>query len=269
MHEKKTYEQLENEYKELQFRVTRFSAVEQELINVRDQLDHELELYKRMHNYNGQALLAENEDDFYKSITDALVDVFELECGLVMIHDDHDQQRTKVVTEGIVISGLEEKFILETITLSSKFKTGKSVIVGQNHLSDFSAYKHLHTGLFSSVHEIKLGYSLFFGGFISTVNKDSYNPISERRLAMFAVFVQQMQAIFANRRRNDQLESQLKRIEKSERELKTLSLIATKSKNGVIITNTYGEIEWVNEAFSKISGKRTKTKGFFAKTRWS
>ena len=44
-------EKLLADYRELQLRVTRFSAVEQELINTRDQLDAELVLYKRLNDF--------------------------------------------------------------------------------------------------------------------------------------------------------------------------------------------------------------------------
>ena len=42
--------------------------------------------------------------------------------------------------------------------------------------------------------------------------------------------------------------------EKSEQELRTLSRIAKEVNNGVVITDKYGVIEWVNEAFEAMSG---------------
>jgi PAS domain S-box-containing protein len=41
---------------------------------------------------------------------------------------------------------------------------------------------------------------------------------------------------------------------KSDEELKKLSLIARSTTNAIIITNPYEQIEWVNEAFSRITG---------------
>ncbi|PKV75083.1 PAS domain S-box protein [Pontibacter ramchanderi] len=40
----------------------------------------------------------------------------------------------------------------------------------------------------------------------------------------------------------------------AEEEVRTLSLVASKTTNGVIITNSRLEIEWVNEAFSQVTG---------------
>ena len=63
-----------------------------------------------------------------------------------------------------------------------------------------------------------------------------------------------MQSVIANKKKNQTIEDQIKQISKSQNELKKLSLIATKLKSGVIISNAHGKIEWVNEAFTKISG---------------
>src|SRR5690606_13362017 len=41
---------------------------------------------------------------------------------------------------------------------------------------------------------------------------------------------------------------------KAQEELRKLSLVASKTTNGVIITNSQLEIEWVNEAFSNATG---------------
>ena len=59
-----THEELLNAYRELQLRVTRFSAVEQELINTRDALDHELESYKRFQQYVAKALTIQEMNMF-------------------------------------------------------------------------------------------------------------------------------------------------------------------------------------------------------------
>lgn len=44
------------------------------------------------------------------------------------------------------------------------------------------------------------------------------------------------------------------RREKVEKELERLSLVASQSKNGVVITDIYGRFEWINEGFAKMSG---------------
>ena len=64
------YEDLLKQYRELQLRVTRFSAIEQELINTRDRLDNELDMYKRLHIFNSAALKE------MRTLVNLVIDVF-------------------------------------------------------------------------------------------------------------------------------------------------------------------------------------------------
>ena len=89
------------EYRELQLRVTRFSATEQELINTRDRLDHELELYKRLYKYNALALKAKSYEDFYHLLCEAIVDVFEVESAIIFFQDNQAKGRPFLYTEGL------------------------------------------------------------------------------------------------------------------------------------------------------------------------
>ncbi len=50
------------------------------------------------------------------------------------------------------------------------------------------------------------------------------------------------------------LENSLKTIQNAQEQLRTLSMVAANTDNAVIITNANGEIEWVNPAFTRISG---------------
>ena len=62
------------------------------------------------------------------------------------------------------------------------------------------------------------------------------------------------QSLSVNYQKTHQIEEQLQKIQASELELKKLSLIATKTQIGVIVTDHQGKIEWVNEAFTQTSG---------------
>lgn len=99
-----------------------------------------------------------------------------------------------------------------------------------------------------------MSFSAVVFGMVSKINERLYHNLSERQLTLFGVFLQQLNALVSNRRKNDQIALQIRKISESENELRKLSLIATKSKSGVIITDTFGRIEWVNDAFEAISG---------------
>lgn len=70
-------------YDDLQKRVTRFSVVEQELINTRDRLDRELDRFGRIQEFNTRAIHARSESAFSTALAESIVDIFELEFGLV------------------------------------------------------------------------------------------------------------------------------------------------------------------------------------------
>ncbi|MFO0454333.1 MAG: PAS domain S-box protein [Pseudomonadota bacterium] len=61
-------------------------------------------------------------------------------------------------------------------------------------------------------------------------------------------------ALHANIEQTHLISNQLEKIKQSELELAKLSLIATKTKNGVIISDNHGRVEWVNDAFVEMSG---------------
>ena len=77
------YQKLLADYRDLQLRVTRFSAIQQDLINTRDRLDHELELYKRLQNFTNQALQNIDEARFTEIILEHIIDILEVEAAIV------------------------------------------------------------------------------------------------------------------------------------------------------------------------------------------
>ena len=55
-------------------------------------------------------------------------------------------------------------------------------------------------------------------------------------------------------RKNQQITMQAMELEKQNAELEKLSLVASKTDNSVIIANADGEIEWVNDGFTRLLG---------------
>ena len=75
-------EQLIDQFRDLQLRVSRFSAVEQSLINVRDRLDSEVVMHKRMNAFNKEAFEESEESDFLLLVAESVIDIFEFEIAL-------------------------------------------------------------------------------------------------------------------------------------------------------------------------------------------
>ena len=110
------YDELLKKYRELQLRVTRFSATEQALINTRDRLDQELEIYKRMQRYNAMLLSIPSNDRFFNLVSEGIVDVFELESAVVAQRTSNNDD-WHVFSEGLKIEDYKSlKGDLQTLT---------------------------------------------------------------------------------------------------------------------------------------------------------
>lgn len=254
MPENKSREELIKEYRELQLHVTRFSAIQQELINTRDRLDYELERYKRLYSYNALALRSKSYEEFYHLLCEAVVDVFEVESALVFIEEGNDYSTKSLYTEGVKLDHSLIEISTCVSRIRSKFPNEENHILTTENLRESSVFDDFESGIVGQFQDEDFPIRFFVFGLNSSANAKLYNPIQERELTMFSVFMQQLRALVSNRKKNDQIEKQVLQIQSSQEELRKLSLIATKSKSGVIITDTFGRIEWVNEAFSKISG---------------
>lgn len=80
--EPQNWETMMQRYEELQRRVTRFSVVEQELIDTRNRLDAELARFGRINAFSTRAIRATSNEAFASMVAEALLDVFEQEIGL-------------------------------------------------------------------------------------------------------------------------------------------------------------------------------------------
>jgi len=261
------YNKLLGEYRELQLRTSKFANIEQQLINTRDRLDHELDLYKRLHAFNSEALKDLSNRNFSSLIADAIVDIFEIESAIVVYESTGNEKEKVISIEGPFLDDYNNDQIVDAMYVLSEVVDKKQTIIVRNDLiKKISVLNKFKEGLFFSFIDKELNYSVCLGGFVSIENSPLYQKLAERHEAFFGVFSQQIQSLYSNRQKGEKIKSQIRRISASELELRKLSLIATKTKNGVIITDDEGRIEWVNESFeittgyslSEISGKKPK-----------
>jgi PAS domain S-box-containing protein len=254
MPESKSREELLKEYRELQLRVTRFSATEQELINTRDRLDHELELYKRLYKYNALALKAKTYEDFYHLLCEAVVDVFEVESAIIFLREKKLKKGPFLYAEGLKLDCSISEISQEIDWVIQEFNGVGTHVLAEDFLKNHKILSKFVRGVFGFLSDDNESLELVVFGMVSKSNERLYSEINERQRTLFGVFLQQLNALVSNRRKNDQIAEQIQKIGESENELRKLSLIATKSKSGVIITDNLGRIEWVNDAFQATSG---------------
>lgn len=243
------------DYRKLQLRVTRFSHTEQELINTRDRLDQELVLYKRMSDFYSEALKCPDSKTLLALSSEAVVDVFEFETAFVLEQNIDGKDDAQLFHDGIEVNPKEAQNIIHDLELITAPTQGVGVIREKLNLREnLLALKHFSKAFFFRYTDVESGSCLVIIGLISLKNLPLYKSIDSLHDTIFKVFSQQVQTILGNIKKSEQIQQQIETITASELELKKLSLIATKTKNGVIIADSKGRIEWVNDSFSESSG---------------
>ncbi len=248
------YDTLLKEYRDLQLRVTRFSFTEQQLVNTRDQLDHELVLYKRLNKFNKDALKDMSQIEFISLVAESIIDILEIEVSIFCISYP-DNSDTILHIEGKNFDKSYHEILLEDIKkMSHKFSESSAELFTKQILDLYESFNIFSDGIYFNFFEKELGYTITLFGFITTKKAPLYQKLDTKRETIFGIFGQQVQSVLANRKRGEKIKEQILKISASEIELKKLSLIATKTKNGVIISDHHGRIEWVNDSFSKSTG---------------
>lgn len=255
MHQKLAYNKLLEKYSDLQLRVTRFSTVEQELINTRDQLDHELIMYKRLSKFNVESFNCKSHLDFLKLVNEAIIDLFEIECSVVYFQLKNKDFRSTFFIEGFnVVEEKKAEFENQITQLFSNHELNTTYKISKSDLGQLSIFEQFNEGITFSLSNNDNEYIIRLIGLNSIKNAPFYGIIEKRVETIFEVFAQQVKSHIENRLKEEKIKDQLLDISKSRIELKKLSLIATRTKNSVIISDQHGKIEWVNKAFEEITG---------------
>jgi PAS domain S-box-containing protein len=255
MKTKNNFEVLLRDYQELQLRVTRFSYIEQQLINAQDKLDHELVLYKRLNKFSNSALKSHEVNEFLTMAIEGIVDILEVEASMILIVENNTGKNI-FLSEGVNFEKNEDKerTIQDLLKISEIVGKSKSVIISQKRLELLDYMSQYSDAVFHSAYDGVLNLSVFLIGMVSSNKAPFYEKLNDKHETIFSLFSQQCLSILTNFYQTKKIENQIETITSSEIELKKLSLIATKTKNGVIITNEKGVIEWVNESFTKTTG---------------
>jgi PAS domain S-box-containing protein len=251
---KRDFETLLKDYQELQLRVTQFSNIEQELINARDQLDQELVSHRRLNDFIQNALIVSSNLDFVKLVTESIIDILEIEAAVVWFSDLVENRYEIYHKEGIFLEVMEGALLRDFLMNQKETIRNEKVKIWNGKELPNGIKNTINEMIFFSFNNVDSGSSFFVTGLNTKQNAPFYKPIELRQATIFSLFSQQVKSIYLNRLKSDKIQEQIDFISKSELELRKLSLIATKTKNGVIISDNQGRIEWVNDAFTLITG---------------
>ena len=247
-------EVLKQRYDDLQRRVTRFSAVEQELIDTRNRLDCELGRFGRIHAFSTRALQATSDEAFAIMVADALLDVFELEVGLFWLFDDQG----RLLTEPAASSGFRtghDSFARIRVWLESR------IIVQQEKGCFFVAdgaefqqagldFSHMLAGCCRHLDGKPL--ALLLTG-ITTAAAKFHEAVHENEAQSFRVFTAQVAALHANRASAAIIQRQMIDLHESE---ERLSLAVKGSEIGFWDWNLDSNIVVLSPEWKKMLGYR-------------
>jgi PAS domain S-box-containing protein len=215
------FEALKHRYDELQRRVTRFSVVEQELIDTRNRLDCELGRFGRIHSFSTRALLAASDESFANMVAEALLDVFELEVGLFWLFDSQGL----LLPQPAASSGFRAGHVpFESIRV---WLESRIAMVHQDNSCFFAAesaefqqagldFSHMLAGCCR--HPDGKPLALLITG-ITTAAAEFHEALSDNEAQSFRVFTSQVGALYANRSSAAIIQKQMIDLHESEERL--------------------------------------------------
>lgn len=208
-------------YEALQLRVTRFSVVEQRLVDAQYQLDEELGRFSRIHAFTTKAIQAGSDESFAEMVAEAMLDVFEQEFSIYWPVSEDAQ----LVPEPLAVVGLK-KSTQEVGTLAgwvekhSMVHPTQTLVVSAEALASLPAgfdFTHLVMGLCQDQSGKRL--AVVITG-ISRDKADFHTALMLDRIQSFQVFVQKTSSLSINRRNNAIIARQMLHIQQSEERLK-------------------------------------------------
>ena len=254
MNQPENYTQLLKDYSDLQLRVTKFSSVEQQLINTRDLLDRELLSYKKLIDYNSKVFKEITDKDFFLESVEAIIDIFESDVSLIVFDESSHPNDMVIYAEGMHAVEIDRISLLgDLFQILGNYPASRGNLLSGEYLAELACMNKFSSGVLYYFTDVEMGYRCYLFSLVTKRNAPFYKNMEERNETVFTIFGQLVESIFISRKKSEQIKKQLTEIGKSHTELRKLSLIATKTKNSVVIADADGKVEWVNQAFTDVT----------------
>ncbi len=207
---------LREEYDKLRGHLARFSVMQQQLIGTRDRLDRELARFAAIHEYNTLAIAARSLEAFAETTAEAVVDLFELEFGLVWLLGEQDVPAPNPVSAVGIDTGAWPREQLEAWIQVLRRESAGIVLLDENGPGmETLALSQL---VISSCSGKGRALGLVLGG-VTRKRASVYDGVTDAHLESFTVFAQQAGALLQNRCDQALIQEQLERLTLSEERL--------------------------------------------------
>lgn len=198
-------------------RIARASIAERELALVRYRLDREIARFARIHAFNNRAMRAPGEEEFARLAAEALVDVFDLEIGLIWLAgEDGALQRRPAAWVGV---DLDEKTLEEIGAWVAGRLTGQgemgTLLVGDS-LSTLTPHLPCVQVVLGACRGGGGQRTAALMGGVTREGADFHSVLPLEQIEPFNLFTQQVAAQIESRRGRATIEQQMARLRDAE-----------------------------------------------------
>lgn len=214
------YMALLGKYQELELRVTRFSAVEQQLVQARDRLDRETAIHSRMHSFNAAAFKEMAPAAFASLVAESLVDILELEFGMYCAWPGPGSPSAIFAAHGVECApGAGVSLFGKLAAIVPQAASEWSGALRQDQLEELRSQLELREALAVVLRDENSQPMLALLAGNTELGARFYERIPPERSEALAVLAQQVAAHLANHRSRHTIRQQVERIRTSEERL--------------------------------------------------
>jgi PAS domain S-box-containing protein len=215
------YDELLKRYELLQLRVTRFSTVEQRLVDAQYQLDEELGRFARIHAFTSKAIHVGSDQAFADMVAEAMLDVFEQEFSLFWPVDDVGRLKAApMAVHGMTPPSAEAPEFATWVEARLQHMKEKTKVVPQELLALLpQEFDFAHLVIGSCLDQTGKPIAVVLTG-ITHEKAGFHTPLTLERIQSFQVFVQKVSSLAMNRCNNAIIAQQMLHIQQSEERLK-------------------------------------------------
>ncbi len=207
---------LQRKYSELQQHFARFTAVQQQLIGVRDRLDRELARFAAIHEFNTRAIAAPDLSRFVETTAEAVVEVFELEFGILWLTgDDGLPEEAPACAVGVEADHFDASQVRRWLDERPKRSKVTLLSAEESGMAEHGLRQLVLSRCSSPTGQLR---GLLLGG-VTTQGADFYDGMTPEHLESFSVFSQQVGALLQNRRDQATIGDQVQRLRLSQERL--------------------------------------------------
>ena len=199
--------------RELQTRVGRFLSVEQQLINVRDMLDNEVVIHKRMNAFNERAFKVSDRTDFFHFIAESVVDIFEFEFGVSMQYDIKSFSIGDFASEGIRIEEGDYTHLLDLFKHAFEGKAKRHALrFNQGDWVELSRIIPYHQFIVVNLLDDDSQTGIFVMGGVLEKSAKNYQQIEKQRNNAFELFAKEVLSHYINNQKTQRISGSMNRL---------------------------------------------------------